>query len=480
MGVCTSTKERKDVIQANKKGKKEDNTKGDKINEINDDNKKNIIEEKGEEKKGKEGNNEEKNNEEENMSKESKILSDEESENDKQKSNKNKDKGNDIMINFINNGKVELTKAFKSNDNISFLFDFLFEKKSKYEEFDLTTSENLSLLQKLNEKIGKIFPDVDNVDVYMISLGLDIARDVKEEYEISNKVIATPMFDLGGDIGLLIYAKKEKSLKTEIIKNQSLLKFNHLSSICNGKNMLFLSGGEAAEKSGKNNSTTFFTSINLLKSYEITDLPNLKKARSWHSMIYIPKKYIFIVGGGTDEVELYDIEKNEIAIDSKMNEIRNESTLFIINNTFLYSFCGMSPNGSFISTVEKCNLRQKKRMWSYVNYTTEDNALFGDCFYVGAFFSDTSIILFAANEDENNEYSNILFDLEYEDNPTLRYYETDGKILDVVPEKIFYPLGNNTSIMLPLVGTLAKVYRIDESMKLNVENYPDVLKNIME
>ena len=65
-----------------------------------------------------------------------------------------------------------------------------------------------------------------------------------------------------------------------------------------------------------------------------------------------------------------------------------------MNNSVLYAFCGISPEGSFLTTVEKCNLRQKDRSWSYVNYAMADNTIFGECFYIGHFFSDSSIILF--------------------------------------------------------------------------------------
>ena len=64
-------------------------------------------------------------------------------------------------------------------------------------------------------------------------------------------------------------------------------------------------------------------------------------------MIFIPKMYIFIIGGGTNEVELYNIEKNSIEIDSKMNGTRNRCTLFIKNNSSLYAFCGVSSDGFF-------------------------------------------------------------------------------------------------------------------------------------
>lgn len=160
-----------------------------------------------------------------------------------------------------------------------------------------------------------------------------------------------------------------------------------------------------------------------------------------------------------------------------MNEMRNESTLFVMNNTFLYAFCGISPDGSFLKTVEKCNLRQNERSWSFVNYKTADNTIFEECYYIGHFFSDTSLILFASNEGDKNEFSNILFDLEDEENPTISYYEAD-RIFDVVPEKIFHQIGDNNAVMLPLISSEAKVYKIDEAVKLNVEKFPDAMKDV--
>ncbi len=478
MGVCTSTKKHKE-IKVNQNKNNQEKKENDSNSNIDD-----IDKEKNEDNKK----DEEKENNKEEEKEKSSIISDDsdkksKEEKDKEEKKNKKQENNlintDIKINYYFNGKIEFQEVFKTNDNISDLFDILLEKKSKYAEYDLTTNEYLSLSSKLNEKVGKIFQNLDEADVNMLYLGLDISDDVKTEYENNNTVLGMPLFDLGGDVGLLIYHKIEKKFTTEIIKNKKLSKFNHLSSICNGKNILYLSGGDVTKNSGKSESTNYFISIDLFNTKSINELPKLNVARSWHSMIFIPKKYVYIVGGGTLETELYDIEKKSIIVDNKMNELRNECTLFVMNNSILYAFCGISPEGTFLSTVERCNLRQKERVWSFVNYSTADNTLFEECFYVGTHFSDTSLILFAVNEDEKNEFSSILFDLEYEDNPTLSYYESGGKITDVIPEKIFHPIGENISILIPLVGTTAKIYKVDDTLKLNTELFPEALKDIM-
>ena len=451
MGCCTAINRPNKIIQANKMSNAKNdlnlNSTSEKKEEIN--------------------NKEDKNN--------ASLISEKNS-NEKEE----KDNYPDIIITYMFNGKSEFELSFKTKDNISNLFDILLEKKSKYAEYDLIVNDKISLSTKLNEKIGSIFPKTEKAEVNMLYLGLDISDDIKSEYENNTEVIGSPLYNLGENFGVLIYFIKDNIFRAEIIKNKKLSKFNHLSSVCNMNNVLFISGGdEQKNNTGKTKPINLFYSIDLLKTNKIEELPSLNTPRCFHSMIYIPKKYIFIVGGGTLDVELYDVKKKEISIDSQMKETRNESTLFVMNNSFLYAFCGISPEGAFLSTVEKCNLRQKERSWSYVNYAMADNTIFGECFYIGHFFSDSSIILFASNEGDNNEYSNILFDIEYEDSPTISYYEGDNKINDVVPEKIFHPVGDGNAIMIPLVGTTAKIYKIDEAIKLNVENFPEALKDIV-
>ena len=446
MGICTSMTRNKKIIEVNQRNKEENHSETDK-NKENDKNKKNrsLISEKNSDEKLEE-----------------------------------KNEYPDIIINYMSNGKSEFEQIFKTEDSISNLFDILLEKKSKYAEYDLITNEKINLSTKLNEKIANIFPNTENAEVNLLYLGLDINEDIKSEYESSFDVIGSPLFNLGDKFGVLIYHVKENTFSSEIIDNKILTKFNNLSAICNMRNILYISGGEEKNTdSKKTKSIDLFYSINLLNKNKIEELPSLNTSRSFHSMIYIPNKYIFIIGGGTDEVELYDTKKNSIDIDSKMKEIRNECTLFVMNNSVLYAFCGMSPDGAFLTTVEKCNLRQKERSWSYVNYTTADNTLFEDCYYIGHFFSDTSLILFAANEDEKNEYANILFDLEYEDNPTISYYEGGVKITDVVAEKIFHPVRDNNAIMIPYITTSAKIYKIDENMKLSMEIFSDAMKDLI-
>ena len=46
-------------------------------------------------------------------------------------------------------------------------------------------------------------------------------------------------------------------------------------------------------------------------------------------------------------MEIFDIDKIKLTPDSEMNEIRNECTLFCLNDSILYAFSGTSKLGYY-------------------------------------------------------------------------------------------------------------------------------------
>jgi hypothetical protein len=471
-GVCNSIKDKNVKANQKDKGKEEGNNNKDKDKK-----------DEKEEGKEKEGNDAQKSKEEENK--------------DKNEDNKEKEK-KDVKIfpeiTFkIENKDQEYTEKVKSTEKISHLFTLISKyKKKKYSEYDLLTDEeeeegHVSLSSKLNEEIGSVFPNKENVSLKMLYLGLEISLDIKSDYEVTTTLLGEPLFDLGGNIGLLIYHKYEKSFTSEIIKNQKLTKYNHLSSYCNCKNVLYICGGESQENRGTNNRNYIsdFTQIDLFNTESINDMPGLEEPRAWHSMIFIPSKYIFIVGGDTKVVEIFDIEKKKLTTDSEMNEIRNECTLFCLNDSILYAFSGTSKTGNYLKNIEKCNLRNSKREWTLIEYKSE-NADFQDCFYISSFYEKSSnAILFASNENENYNYDSLIFEVkegeaEEDDEHNLKVFETEEKLVDVCPEKVFHPISDNTSVLIPLTGNIVTLYSIGSDLKLNKKLFPDALKKILD
>ena len=480
--VCNSVKNKN--IKGNQKDK-------DNKEEENNKDKKDSKDEN----KEKEGNDAQKSKDDENKEKNSSSKTEKEN----NKGNKEQEEKGDAKvfpeITFkIENKDQEYTEKVKSSEKISYLFTLISKyKKKKYSEYDLITDEededgHISLSSKLNDEIGLVFPNKETVVLKMLYLGLEISLDVKNDYEVTTTLVGEPLFDLGGNVGLLIFHKYEHSFTSEILKNQKLSKYNHLSSYCNCKNVLYICGGESQENKGTNNRNYIsdFTQVDLFNTESINELPNLEEPRAWHSMIFIPNKYIFIVGGDTRVVEIFDIEKKKLSPDSEMNEIRNECTLFCLNDSILYAFSGVAKNGNYLKNIEKCNLRHGKREWTLIE-CNEKSADFQDCFYKSCFNNKSSIILFAANENENYSYDSLIFEVkedennaEEEEDHSLKVFNTEEKLIDVCPEKMFHPISNNSSVLIPLTGNTVTLYSVSSDMKLEKKLFPDALKKIFD
>ena len=398
-----------------------------------------------------------------------------------EKPNQNENNQKEITFKITYKDK-EYTENVKSSEKISYLFTLIKKyQNNKYSEFDLTFGEDISLSSKLTQEIGEVFPEEKEVSLNMLYLGLDISLDIKKDYEVSNTLIAQPLFDLGGNIGLLKYHKLDNNFSSEILKNQQLSKYNHLSAYCNCKNVLYICGGESKENIGTNNRNYIanFSKIDLFDTEAINELPMLEQSRAWHSMIFIPPKYIFIIGGDTKIVELFNIEKQKLNSDSEMNEIRNECTLFCLNDSILYAFSGVGINGNYIKNIEKCNLRAGERQWIKIKLKSNEIQI-QNCFYISCFNSTpSSIILFAANENENHAYDSLEFK-EVDEEGNLKIFNSNIKITDVCPDKMFHPINNNMSILIPLIGNHVSVYLAKNDLKLEKKSFPDAMKQIYD
>lgn len=452
MGVCNSSNDKKGdknkVIEANQ------NKDGNKDKNKDNDKDKNKDKDKDKEK-----------------DKESKNEKKEETEDNAQPSIM------EIKIKFVEKGEEVFSSTFHTLDQIKVMFNEISEKVNKYSQYDLLTPQNESLKAHIDEKIFKIFKNKSEEEITLFYLGLDIPVDIRKEYETSTTVISTPLLDLGSDFGLVLYNKCNQTVTHAFIDSPHLSVFSHISAFCNGNNLLFISGGESQNP---NEYIADFCSIDLFNNDRVEKLPELTEARGWHSMIFIPSKYVFIVSGTTKSVEMFDTEKKMLTVDSELNEARRECTLCCVNNSILYVFCGFVENESHLNTIEQCNLRQARREWTYVNYSTSDNVLFEQCYYIASYFSDSSIILFSSNENSNSQNGNILFDFEDENNPVIEKYETNININDICPEKFFHPMSDKTSMLFPLATSMVKVYKIDENMQINVVEYPEIMKQIFE
>ena len=189
-------------------------------------------------------------------------------------------------------------------------------------------------------------------------------------------------------------------------------------------------------------------------------------------MIFVPNKYIFIVGGSnTKSVELYDIEENKLTKDSELNEIRCECTLCLVNDMYLYAFFGFVLHQEYNNSIERCNLLKDKRKWEYVDYQVKEELNLKLSFFGIIYLKENELLLIGENDNNDNEKR---YDYNYtigneDGKDTIKEYDSGLEENNVVfREKLFHPIDDNIAINIPtIIGENIKVF-IFESGKINI------------
>jgi hypothetical protein len=128
---------------------------------------------------------------------------------------------------------------------------------------------------------------------------------------------------------VFLFSKEDKSLKIQLYDentiNELLLnEFCESSSYCNGNNHLFISGGERPNGELIDN----FWEIDL--SEQIIAEPTKIIPKKNHSMIFIPDKYVFIVGGNDQKCFYFNTETAEVEDWANLNKLRLNPALILI------------------------------------------------------------------------------------------------------------------------------------------------------
>ena len=182
----------------------------------------------------------------------------------------------------------------------------------------------------------------------------------------------------------------------------------------------------------------------------LQELPKLIVKRSWHSMIFIPNQYIFIVGGiNTKTVEIYDIDEKRIYLDSELKETRCEPTMCLVNNIYLYAFCGFYPLLNFNENIERCNLLKNKREWEYIEYSNKISA----SFFGVSYYKDDEILLISSknNQDDDNKSYSVKIGKDEDSSIEINEIVLQYNDMRTFKDKLFYPVTDEFSANLPLI-----------------------------
>ena len=367
--------------------------------------------------------------------------------------------------------------------NINYDYSLQFKEDQIIQNFEV----NNKIIETIYQYIKDNLNDVININ--LIYNGLEISENIIDSYIKYNKIIGSPIFDNPDFFAIIIYKTENNETKLYYKEPKDpefifMNKFNSFTAYCNAKGYLYISGGESEhsedldnenDNNENNNSELkdFFcvelnsldcdnnnpekdtnnqnrNGLNDLNTLNIKQLPNLLEPRTWHSMIYVPDKYIFIVGGSSKSVEIYDIEKNIIYKDSTLNELRNECTLCMVNNIYLYAFCGFYIHQTFNCTVERCNLRKKERKWEFVKFDMKNKGFISSFFAVSYYKNDNIILIGGDSVEDINKSYIIKLGKEENENDEIDEFDLGDKKFGVFRDKFFNPINNNYSINIPL------------------------------
>ena len=404
-------------------------------------------------------------------------------------------KDNDYNINIINiKSNIEIKNTIKGNQILSKIIK---DKMNLHESADYEIEfENGQIIKNdkkdnefgeiLNDIFGKDIPEI--IKMKFIYKGLDLPENAIQSYIENNTIIGNAILDNNEKFGVITYDINTNLISSYYynIKDYPILNYiNNFTAYCNAKGFLYFSGGES-EISNDLDKTSLkyndFFSLDLTTltkdKLEINELPNLKESRTWHSMIYVPNKYIFIVGGSnTKSVELYDIEEKKLTKDSELNEIRCECTLCLVNNMYLYAFFGFVLHQEYNNSIERCNLLKENRKWEYVNYDISQGLDLKLSFFGISYFKDNELLLIGGNDNDSEkryDYNYIISQNE-EEKDIIKEFNCELTETNVVfRDKLFLPVRENRSINIPVfVGENIKIF-ILENGKINVLSHQHI------
>ena len=385
----------------------------------------------------------------------------------------------------------ELLDSLKLRSTGDFIIEFDNKLKIGYEKKD----------ESFSNIIIEIFNnDIPNVIKMKYSYkGLDIPEnidDIINEYIDSNKIIGSAILDNEELFCIITYQKENGLLKQYYYKrkdNDELIKFNLFTAYCNAKGYLYFSGGENEQtydpdKTVLKYNDFFYIDLSQLGENKnkiiIKELPNLNESRTWHSMIYVPYKYIFIVGGSnTKSVEVYNMETNKIVKDSDLNDLRSECTLCLVNNIYLYAFCGFLLHQEFIATIERCNLLKEERKWEYVSIDEKNEVLFKPSFFgISYFRDDNEILLIGGNDNGDEKHLDYIYKIGDEEGKKDEIDQFTCNLNEsniIFRDKFFMPIQNDKSANFPLfIGDDIKIFILDRNTgEVTIQNFEEESKD---
>ena len=254
----------------------------------------------------------------------------------------------EIIINKIYPKEISF-KSILISENLPYDIDYTFQK-TKINK-DKSIIEFLS--QNSDDQITDLELVIESEDI------LDISENQNNKIIKENNYYKI-LCPYEKPFRILSYNSQENNISLKKYDKDILMYFelNNFSlsnsSYCNTYNDLFLSNGE----------NNFLYKINNINA-NIEKLDIIPWKKIYHSMIYIPKKYIYFIGGNNRSTFHYDFINNTFKLWAPLKYKEKYPSLIYLNKTFIYCF-GHQKKIDDLNFIERTNIKMRPK-WDVIN-----------------------------------------------------------------------------------------------------------------
>ena len=328
--------------------------------------------------------------------------------------------------------------------------DLNYNIKNKILNFSKTINE-----YRENEEEKNLYINIDVKGLRDISSNCD--SYIYENIRVLGKIYFSP-FELY-IYNILENILRKVNISEEEINYSNIEKVTNITSFCHGINKLYLFSGKE-----NNNLISYFWIIDL-KQLKIRKLDSNFQPRKDNSLIYIPKKYVFIIGGQNEKsVYYFDTYKEKFFTYPNLENIFIKPALILIDNTFLYVFSNIE--NKFL--IEKTNLRKEPKWEKIIPKIPENIIVNQQNFSVCK--SDYNSIIFIGGEviNDNKENENNIFEFDLNNNQIYQsiskyfYYDLTEKTFIPFNEYKYFLFKNNSNRDLIIIYFDKKTNIIEE------------------
>ena len=240
---------------------------------------------------------------------------------------------------------------------------------------------------------------------------------------------------------ILSFSPQENSISIKKFPYQTLSFFGlenfscSKSSYCNSHYDLYISGGGGPDDpSGRKN----FFKINNIK-ITIEKLEDLPWEKEYHSMIFIPRKYIYFIGGNNRGTFYYDFINKIFKFWAPLKSKKKYPALVLVNNSNIYAF-GRQNNLADRDFIEKTNINSVPK-WEIINVKISEP--FNLNRFGGVLSNDDKIYFVGGRKEKGDK----VFFYDIKNNEIDKTNQTNSAIR--ISESNFYNLNEFASVLIP-------------------------------